>query len=361
MKKISGYFLKEFLRPLVFSFCALCVLVLVSELLEHLDKFIAGKAGPRLVVEYLLCLLPLRAMEILPVAVLLATLFSLGNLSRRQEITAAMSGGLHPWLCVRPLLLCGLALSLAGLILNDSLVPAATRRARALWKLEIRHFASLRQTRFDNLTVAGAGGVFYAVGSLDAGENRLENVLVEWTEGGVPRRQLQARRADWGPDGWVFREGIERRFGEDGLEIGDQTPFAETRADLKESPEDLIPKEPDAEEMSYKQYNRHLRRLRMLGVPTRRQEVDLHLKLAFPWANFIVLLLGIPFAFRKTGGKAKAVGLAMGVAFFYIGLMQVGRALGQKPWCSPLMGAWLANLVFLGAGGVLFFRMKKLS
>jgi lipopolysaccharide export system permease protein len=85
------------------------------------------------------------------------------------------------------------------------------------------------------------------------------------------------------------------------------------------------------------------------------------MKLALPWANLIVLILGIPFAFQKSGGKVKAVGFALGVAFFYFGLMQVGRAVGQKTWCAPWLGAWMTNLVFLGVGGWMFLRMRKLA
>jgi lipopolysaccharide export system permease protein len=358
---VPRYFLTEFLRPLAFGYLALIVLILVSELLEHLDKFIAGKAGFGVVAEYLLSLVPMRTVEIFPVAVLLAALFSLGNLSRRQEITAAMAGGLHPWRCVQLVVFCGFIVSVGCFLLNEYVVPPANRHARTLWKLDIRHYASLRQTRFDRLTGTGREGVFYLIGLLDSETGRMEDVVLETTGDGVPARQWQAREALWRDGRWVLTDGVERRFASGGTELVEQRLFSEEILPLKEGPEELIPKEPEADEMNYRQFNRHLRRLRDLGIPTRRQEVELHMKLAFPWTSFIVLLLGIPFAFRKAGGKVKAIGIALGVAFLYIGLMQVGRALGQKPWCPPLLGAWLANIVFFSVGAWLFVKMKKLS
>ncbi|MGQ0644373.1 MAG: LptF/LptG family permease [Elusimicrobiota bacterium] len=360
MTKISRYFLKEFLKPLLFSLGALVILILVAELLEHLDKFIAGKAGVAVVAQYLLCLLPMRFTEILPVAVLLATLFSLGGLSRRQEITAAMSGGLHPWTCVRPLLACGFLLSLLSWGLSEGVIPAANQRAKALWKMDIRRFASLRQTRFDRLTVAGRDG-FYAIGLLDVDEGRMENVAVDIFAKGRPASQIQAKQAVWREGAWIFEDGVERIYGAGGLDLTEQRPFEKLTPALAETPESLVPQEPDAEEMSYEEFRRHIRRLRALGVPVKRQEVELQMKLAFPWTSFIVLLLGIPFAFQKAGGKVRAVGTALAVAFFYFGLMQVGRALGQKPWFPPVAGAWLANGIFLAVGGWLFLRMRKLS
>lgn len=362
MTKIARYFLVQYLRPLSFSFGALVMLVLVSELMEQLDKFLAGGSGPGVIFLYLLNLLPMRSVEVMPVAALLAALFCLGNLSRRQEITAVMCGGIHPWRCVRPLLACGLALSALSWGLNELVVPSTSRRAKNLWDLDIRRFTSLRQTRFDNVTAVGRDGAFYSLKTLDLEAKSIEGMVVDKTADGRPRTQIQAVSAQWLNDGgWLLQNGTKRTYGEDGATLKERTAFSELEMPLGESPEDLAPQEPNTEEMNYNELNRYLRRLRALGVPTRRLEVDMHLKLALPWANLIVLLLGIPFAFQKSGGKVRAIGFALGVAFFYFGLMQVGRAIGQKPWFNPLLGAWLANLIFLSVGSWLFLRMRKLS
>jgi lipopolysaccharide export system permease protein len=330
--------------------------------MEHMDRFIAGKAGVLLVVSYLLSLLPMRAVEILPIAVLLATLFSLGNLSRRQEITAAMSGGIHPWRCVKLLLAAGVAVSLFALMLSEWVIPFTNRHAQTLWKMDIRHFAAFRQTRFDDLTVAGRGNVFYSIRTFESDKGLMENVIVELMQDGKPRWHVQAKRAQWTKEaGWTFYDGVERVYSPAGFSLVSQTEIQEKRIALPETPEDLIPQLTDSDEMNYGQYRRYIKHLRVLGIPTRRQEVELYSKLAFPWTSLIVMLLGIPFAFRKSGGKVMAVGFALAVAFFYFGLMEIGRALGQKPWCPPLLGAWLANLIFLSFGGWLFNRMKRLA
>jgi len=361
MSRIARYFLAEFLKPLFFCVAALIIIMLVSELMEHLDKFIAGKAKTIVVVHYLVSILPLRLLEILPVATLLAALFSLGNLSRRHEITAVMSGGVHPWRAVQPLLITGFIISLFALALNEYIIPPANRTAQRLYKMDIRRYAALKQSKYDNLTIAGKNGVFYAIGLLDADDNRLENVVVDTFIDGKLISQVQAQEARWADDKWTFYRGALRNYGPDGLSLALQEAFDERAMELADTPEDLVPREPDADQMAYKDFKRHLRRLRALGIPMRRQEVDLHMKLAFPLTSFIVLLLGIPFAFAKGAGKVRAVGLALGVAFAYFGLMQVGRALGQKDWFPTLLGAWLANLVFLIIGSGLFLRLRRLS
>lgn len=361
LRRLTTYFLAAYMKPLVAGAGALVVLVMMADLMERLDKFITGKTEPRLVAEYLLALVPVRLIEILPVAALLAALFSLGSLSHHKEITAAVSGGVHPWRCVRPLVWAGFALSLMCLGLGEYVTPAAARRAQEIWNTDVRHANLDRQTRFHDLTALGHDGMFYSVGMLDVEEGLMENVLLDWSSRGRPLSQIQAERADWQGDRWVFRNGVERFFAADGVSLGSQKAFIFKELRTRMAPQDLSPTEERTDGLGYKQLKRHIRRLKALGIPTRKLEVDLHMKLAIPWANFIVVLLGIPFAFQKEGGKVKAVGFALGVAFFYFGLMQVGRALGQKPWCAPWLGAWMTNIIFLAAGGAMFLRMRKLS
>ena len=189
----------------------------------------------------------------------------------------------------------------------------------------------------------------------------MEDVVLDRTSNGRPHSQIQAPVAEWRGDRWAFLDGVERIYDATGLVLVKQRPFKVMEVKTAETPADLAPPEDDTDSMSYISLKRRIQGLKALGIPTRRLEVELHLKLALPWANLIVLLLGIPFAFQKTGGKVKAVGFALGVAFLYFGLMQVGRAVGQKLWCPPWLGAWMTNIFFLAVGGTMFLRMRKLS
>ncbi|HNI56563.1 MAG TPA: LptF/LptG family permease [Elusimicrobiota bacterium] len=360
MTRLHRYVLSMFLRPLLFSYGALTILVLMAEMMERLDKFIAGKATVGVVAQYLLAVWPLRSQELLPVSALLAALFALGQLSRRMEITAALSGGIHPWQLTAPLLVTGVVLSFFSWGVGEAVNPWASRQAKALWNADVRHLTSFRPTKFEDVTVAGKG-VFYSIGLLDTDHQTLRDVVVDVTHGDRPRIQWQARSGVWTDRGWKLIDGFERRFSPDGRALERQTAFATRWIDRREKATDLVPQEPDTEEMNRHDLRQHIDRLKILGIPTQKLQVELHMKTAFPWANFIVLLIGVPFSFNKRGGKVRAVALALAVAFGYFGLMQVGHALGQKDWCPPFLGAWLANLIFLTVGLRFYWRMKSLD
>jgi lipopolysaccharide export system permease protein len=361
MTKLNRYVLASFLKPLVMSYFAMTFLVLMAEMMERLDKIIAGKAALSVVARYMLALWPVRSMELFPIAALLAALFSIGQLSRRMEITAAMAGGVHPWRVVSPLVYAGIALSIFSWGLGEALTPWASREVKKLWDIEIRHLISPRRTTFSEITASGPD-VFYAIGYLDLEKGYLEKAVIDEVQpGGMgPRHQWQAKEGLWTPDGWRLFNGMERSFsGKNTLDR--QTPFKEKQTRLMEKPSDLVPKDLEPEEMNLRELGQHIRRLKILGIETRKAEVERYMKTALPWANLIILLLGIPFAFNKKGGKVKAIAVALGVAFAYFGLLQVGRAFGLRPWCPPLVGAWFANAVFLLVGLHLFWRMRSLS
>jgi len=360
MTRLGKYVLASFLKPLLFSYGAMTLLVLMAELMERLDKIIAGKAPLTVIARYLLALWPVRSLELLPVAALLAILLSLGQLSRRMEITAAMSGGIHPWKLTAPLLTMGVALSLLSMGLAEGLTPWANRQVKKLWNTDIRRLTHRKPTRFYDITVAGSG-VFYAVGTLDLEKEWMENVVIDLLDNGRPGRQIQARSAQWEKGGWTLRGGLERIYGPDGQDLTRVRGFQKLRLDRNDPPANLVPQEPDPDDMSQFSLRQRIQRLKSLGIATQKLEVELYMKTALPWSNLVIVFLGIPFAFNKRGGKVRAVAVALAVAFAYFGLLQVGRAIGQKPWCPPMAGAWTANFVFLALGARLFWRMRSLS
>src|SRR5262249_23600753 len=96
MKILNRYILSKFLKPFIASFAALCLLIFVSQLFDRLDRFLADGVSIRYVIGFLVTSIPYQALQVLPVACLLATLFVVGNLSRTREYIAGLAGGLAP-------------------------------------------------------------------------------------------------------------------------------------------------------------------------------------------------------------------------------------------------------------------------
>jgi lipopolysaccharide export system permease protein len=82
-----------------------------------------------------------------------------------------------------------------------------------------------------------------------------------------------------------------------------------------------------------------------------QKRVDLHLRLAMPWACLIVTFFGIP-AGARTARQSVINGVLTTLLFFFAFyvLTQVGAFFAKRELIPPLIGAWLSNIVFLVAG-----------
>jgi len=87
--------------------------------------------------------------------------------------------------------------------------------------------------------------------------------------------------------------------------------------------------------------------------------VDLHLKASFPFANLLLVFLGVPLGvIRRGSGKAIGFGLSLLVSFLYYSTVRAGQVLGREEVLPPLAAAWLGNVLFGGVGAWLFVRME---
>jgi lipopolysaccharide export system permease protein len=155
----------------------------------------------------------------------------------------------------------------------------------------------------------------------------------------------------------VFETGFVRHF-ERGVERA--TPFQRMAVDgLAERPEDFAEEVLRPSEMNFLELRRYVDRLRASGARVENFLVDLHLKLAFPLVNFIVVLIGASLATRlRMQSAALGFGLSVAISFVYYALMRTGQALGHNGALPPYLAAWLGDVVF-GAVGVLMMTRAQ--
>ena len=114
------------------------------------------------------------------------------------------------------------------------------------------------------------------------------------------------------------------------------------------------------EEMSYWELKKFISDLQDIGGDAKKWIVDIDLKIAMPFANFIVVLLGAPLASRKKrGGAGVNFGISLMVSFIYFILFRTGQVLGHQGSLEPMLAAWLGNLVFITIGLYVLFTTRK--
>ena len=79
--------------------------------------------------------------------------------------------------------------------------------------------------------------------------------------------------------------------------------------------------------------------------------IEIHKKIALPFACFIFALLGLPLgAFTKKGGRTSGFTLSIGIILVYYILITAGEQVAMEGRISPFMGMWMPNILFLAIG-----------
>jgi lipopolysaccharide export system permease protein len=112
--------------------------------------------------------------------------------------------------------------------------------------------------------------------------------------------------------------------------------------------------------MSYYDLKEFIQNQQRAGQDASRWLVDFYSKISYPFATFIVVLFGVPFAsIRRRGGIGVQLGISLLVCFIYLIFMKVSEVFGYNGDIHPLLTAWSANMLFFAAAVVVTLRVPK--
>lgn len=132
MKKIDKLVLKSFFGPFILTLSVLVFIFLVQQLLHYLDEFL-GKGLSYLVFAELVFYFSLHIIPmVLPLAILLASLITFGNLGEHYELTAMKSSGISLIRVLVPLFIIVVGLAGVSFWFNNNMVPKANLNAYSL-------------------------------------------------------------------------------------------------------------------------------------------------------------------------------------------------------------------------------------
>jgi len=361
MRILTRYILREFVAPFLLAMLSFSIIILVVRVFEDIRFIMDNKPAFALTVKYFVLQVPFLLLQVTPVAVLMAVLFSLGRLSKGSELVAMRAGGVSIFLVTAPLVAAGLIVTLLSIVFNETIVPRANHQMEKIKYEQIKKGQPRKQQVVHQLSLRGAYNRMYHIGTYDGAQRTMADILLlEFDQGIRLKSRLDARSAVWRDGRWVFKDGYFRVFDGTGAELSAQ-PFTEMPMELPEKPDDMLNEQKEARELNMMELMAYIRQLKMAGSDYQKELVELHLKVAFPFACVVLVLLGVPTGWNlgKYSGVAASFGICLVVAFFYLGLIQVGHALGSSGILPPVLAVWVANFLFGGIGGWLLFKRNR--
>ena len=341
---------------------ALLTFAVLDLLASFIDKFDAlmgyGFLRPA-GLEYLLLKLPLMTAQLMPVACLAGVLLGLGMLNRNGELLALQGLGISRVGIALPLLLTAALISMAAFALNETIVPAATRRSKYLLDAVIRKQPGFVYTAENWLRTRDS---FVAVKSYDVVHKRLLGVRIFQIGPHYDLNQIySADAAKWNGNDWIFS----------GLKV---LNVNRPKASVVDIPRNLhLDAKPgdfsfailSPEEFSLSELDAYILKLRRNGLDPGSYLVDRDVKYALPLSCLVLMFCGLslsldPVPRASSGGRAFILGLGIGIGLLdNNGLHHLLRPL--RPDGAVAGGLVAEPFVLHAGGGALYRRRRTLS
>ncbi|MFQ5881328.1 MAG: LPS export ABC transporter permease LptG [Candidatus Methylomirabilales bacterium] len=354
---VDWYVARDFLKLFGFALAILVGISIIVNVFEKLHRYVAWGALASDVAIYYMYTLPKWTLRVAPVALLIAAFLCVGRLSRNYEFLALQMARLHPLRVVLPIIILALGITLCLSVIQEEIAPEASETALRIRHKRIRKDSAFHRTRSQDIWYLAGSDRILHISSLEARKGQMQEIsLFQFSSDFALVQRIDATKARWEEGRWILSEARVHHFWGGGVEASiEEVP--EIAILLKATPDDLARVEKNAEEMSYRELKRYIRRLSRSGVDTRRYLADLLAKPAMLTANFIMALLGIVFAFRVgRQGLFVHVGTCIAAAFLYWLFFSFALPLARNEVLPPFLVVWFPNVVF---GGVSFFGLLR--
>jgi lipopolysaccharide export system permease protein len=340
----------------------------------------AGVYELRHALFYSVLLLPNHLYELLPISVLIGTIFVMARLAQSSEYTILRTSGLGPWRALQLLLTLGAFFAALSFVVGDYVTPVADKGAQLL-KAKYRGRITLGQTGAWLKEKQPYTNYVVNVRALTA-DNDMQGVRIyEFDNQGLVVSLTDAASASFAQDdAWTLRQTERTEFllrpaSQDEarqLAASPQTPadlarVVRSRADELRWPTAISAEMVSAallkpDRMATIDLFTYIRHLEANGQSAQRYQIEFWRKVFYPLSCLVMVMLALPFAYLHFRGGSIATyvfgGVMSGISFFLLNNVfgYIGNLQNWQPWLAAATPGLIYTAVSLAAFGFLVLR-----
>ncbi|HJT80219.1 MAG TPA: LptF/LptG family permease [Chthoniobacterales bacterium] len=357
MKLLDRYVLRNFVQPYLYCIVGFVSIWLIYDVSDNVSVFIEQNFGPWRTAQYYLTQLPQIGVILLPISLLLALLYSLGRMSRANEIVSMLTAGISVPRVLLPLIFVGFLTVWATYALNYELAPhSETARRNLLMSERVRRESRIEGQIFRNRT----DNRTWFIQSFRKGENRFHNVQVlQQNEHDKIITNYIAAGATFEPatKTWTLQGVKIVNYDDQGNITHEEMQPSLVVNNWSETPYRLGSANVRAENLSvpelrdYLRYNSDFPRTLLAPFHT-----HLQYRLALPWTCMVVVLIAAPLGIGYSRrGILSSVAASIILVFAMQFLTHLFIALGEGDRVPAWIAGWMPNLIFTVIGAYLLF------
>ena len=356
MKILNRYLTREIFGSTLFVLFALLMLFAFFDLIHELGELGKGSYYLPKILLFVILTLPGHVYELLPVAVLIGTLFALAKFVQSSEFTVMRVSGLSVQRIAFSLLQLGLVFVLFTFVFGEFIAPLSERVAQ---QLRLKSLSSVVAQEFRSGLWVKDELSFVNVKEILPDTTLVGVKIYEFDLAHRLHNISFAKQGEYLEDGkWRLKEVVQTHF-ENGRSTVSTIPEANWRSVLTPGILNVLLVVP--EQMSAWNLYSYVDHLRENQQKTTRYEIALWSKLTYPLAAFVMLLLALPFAYHqvRAGGVSAKIfsGIMLGLAFHL--LNRLFAHLGLLNDWPPLFSATFPTMLFLVAAVGMMWRVER--
>lgn len=337
MKIITRYLLKEITISVLLIMLALIAMFSFFDLVQELEDLGRGNYGLGKVLLFVMLSAPGHIYEIMPVAVLVGCMYSLGQFARHSELIILRVSGISLSGITISLLKIGLVFTLLTFFIGELITPLSEKMAQ---RMRIKATDSVIVQDFMSGLWVKDGSSFVNVEEVLTDSTLLNVHIYEFDHTFKLVTSSDAKSGKFAEDQWSLKDVTQIHFEKDTNHI----KYLETatwRSLIRPELLNVLLVLP--EKMSAWNLYSYIHHLSINKQKTTRYEMALWSKLVYPLACLVMIMLALPFGFiqqRATGASTKIfIGIMLGVLYQILNrtFVHLGLLNDWAPWFSAIM------------------------
>lgn len=355
MKILNKYLVKEVAGNVFLVMLALIAMFSFFDLIQELEVLGKGNYGLGNILLFVLLSSPGHIYDVMPVAVLVGCMFSLGQFARYSELVVLRVSGLSIFNIAVLLLKIGLMFTILTFLVGELVTPFSEKMAQ---RMRIKATDSVVAQEFRSGLWVKDGNNFINVEEVLPDATLLNIHIYEFDQNSKLVKARNAKGGQFKTDHWKLKEVSETSFDNESVNVNQ---FSEAIWNSLIRPELLNVLLVSPEKMSAWNLYSYINHLSVNKQKTTRYEVALWSKMIYPLACMVMVILALPFGFiqqRAAGASTKIfVGIMLGV--MYQILNRVFSHLGLLNDWPPLFSAIMPTILFLMAGLTMLYYAER--
>lgn len=357
---IDRYIAKLFLAFFVGGLLIFVVLFVTVDFMTNISHY---NAPSKSVIEYYALFTPSIAYQMMAVACLLGTIFTLSTLNRNNELVALFSSGMSLARVATPILVLVVLISGVSFWLNDRLVSTINQRKNYVEFVEIKKRPGLYSTMNSDRIWYRSGNILYNIKTLSGETKTARGLTMYYFDSSWHLIQMiTANSVKLNGTSWDLDNGAVTLFTNDpnGSNVPMTQNFKQKTISVSEDSADIQKSSQATDTLSVGELKKYITRNKAAGLETNLYEVEYQAKFSFAFAAFVMSFLGIPFSATKqrAGGAAFNVGITIFLAFVYYAAYSSGITLGRHG-VNPVFSVWFPNVLGVACASFFLWRSKR--